>query len=172
VSISATATEDLFAIGAGPQVKAVDDYSKYPPSAPRTKLSGYTPNAEAIAGYRPDLVVTAGDANRVVASLRKLGIAVLLHPPAADLDEAYAQLEALGEATGHSDRARTPRPATAGRRCRSTTSWTAPITRPRRRPSLAASTGRSACATSPTRRRRAGRTRSCRASTWSGRTRS
>jgi iron complex transport system substrate-binding protein len=106
VSISATATEDLFAIGAGPQVKAVDDYSKYPPSAPRTKLSGYTPNAEAIAGYRPDLVVTAGDANRVVASLRKLGIAVLLHPPAADLDEAYAQLEALGEATGHSDRAR------------------------------------------------------------------
>src|SRR3954453_2981005 len=53
VSISATATEDLFAVGAGPQVVAVDDYSTYPENAPRTKLSGYTPNAEAIAGYKP-----------------------------------------------------------------------------------------------------------------------
>ena len=64
VSLSPTATEDLFAIGAGKQVVAVDDQSNYPANAPHTKLSGYTPNAEAIAGYQPDLVVVSVDAQR------------------------------------------------------------------------------------------------------------
>ena len=59
VSLSPTATEDLFAIGAGKQVVAVDDQSSYPKQAPRTSLSGYTPNAEAIASYNPDLVVVS-----------------------------------------------------------------------------------------------------------------
>ena len=57
VSLSPTATEALFAIGAGNQVVAVDDQSDYPKNAPKTNLSGYTPNVEAIAGYKPDLVV-------------------------------------------------------------------------------------------------------------------
>src|SRR5215216_2364487 len=105
VSISATATENLFAVGAGPQVKAVDDYSTYPASAPRTKLSGYQPNAEAIAGYRPDLVVVTDNTNHVVESLSKLGIPVLVDPPAEDLGEAYAQLEQLGRATGNEGKA-------------------------------------------------------------------
>jgi len=106
VSISATATEDLFAVGAGKQVKAVDDYSTYPATAPRTKLSGYQPNPEAIAGYRPDLVVVADDTNHVVEALGKLGIAVLLDPPAKNLAAAYAQLDQLGAATGHRKQAR------------------------------------------------------------------
>src|SRR5581483_3418028 len=61
VSLSPTATETLFAIGAGPQVVAVDDQSSYPKQAPRTSLSGFTPNVEAIASYRPDLVVISFD---------------------------------------------------------------------------------------------------------------
>ena len=40
VSLSPTATESLFAIGAGSQVVAVDDQSDYPKTAPRTALSG------------------------------------------------------------------------------------------------------------------------------------
>jgi len=59
VSLSSTATEMLFAIAAGPQVIAVDDQSNYPSNVPKTKLSGFTPNIEAIAGYTPDLVVAA-----------------------------------------------------------------------------------------------------------------
>ena len=43
----------LFAIGAGPQVDAVDDQSNYPADAPKTDLSGFQPNAEAIAGKSP-----------------------------------------------------------------------------------------------------------------------
>jgi iron complex transport system substrate-binding protein len=101
VSLSPTATESLFAIGAGSQVVAVDDQSDYPKRAPRTSLSGYTPNLEAIAGYRPDLVVLSGDANDVVAGLKKLGIRVLLQPAAKDLAGAYAEIRQLGAITGH-----------------------------------------------------------------------
>lgn len=101
VSLSPTATESLFAIHAGDQVVAVDDQSNYPAEAPHSKLSGYQPNVEAIAGYRPDLVVAAFDPSGLVKGLRKLGIPVLLQPAATNLDEAYAEIEALGLSTGH-----------------------------------------------------------------------
>ena len=103
VSLSPTATEVLFAIGAGAQVTAVDDQSSFPTDAPKTKLSGFQPNAEAVAGYSPDLVVLSNDANGVVASLTKLGVPTLVLPAAATLDEAYAQWQTLGAATGHAD---------------------------------------------------------------------
>lgn len=105
VSLSPTATESLFAIGAGPQVIAVDDQSDYPAKAPRTKLSGYTPNAEAIAGYRPDLVVLSADSNKILRALEKLRIPALLQPPARTLADAYAQIKRLGLATGHAGKA-------------------------------------------------------------------
>jgi iron complex transport system substrate-binding protein len=101
VSLSPTATEMLFAIDAGGQVVAVDDQSNYPPSAPRTKLSGFQPNVEAIAGYRPDLVVFATDTGDLAASLRRLAIPALALPAATRLDDAYAQIQQLGKATGH-----------------------------------------------------------------------
>ena len=101
ISLSPTATESLFAIGAGKQVVAVDDQSDYPKRAPRTSLSGYTPNVEAIAGYHPDLVVLSGNPNDVVSGLRKLGIRVLLQPAARNLSEAYAEIGRLGVVTGH-----------------------------------------------------------------------
>jgi len=100
VSLSPTATETLFAIGAGERVVAVDDQSDHPATAPRTRLSGHRPNAEAVVAWRPDLVVVAGNDNRIVDALRALDVPVLLQPPAGDLGEAYAQILALGEATG------------------------------------------------------------------------
>jgi len=105
VSLSATATESLFAIGAGKQVVAVDDQSDYPKQAPRTSLSGFTPNVEAIAGYKPDLVVVSYDPNGLVAALRGLGIRVLDQNAAKTLDDAYAQIVALGKITGHAKQA-------------------------------------------------------------------
>jgi iron complex transport system substrate-binding protein len=101
VSISPTATESLYAIGAGKQVVAVDDQSDYPAGTPKTKLSGFTPNVEAIASYRPDLVVVAFDPGGLVSSLHKLKIRVLMQPAAANLKEAYAQILELGGVTGH-----------------------------------------------------------------------
>jgi iron complex transport system substrate-binding protein len=103
VSLSATATESLFAIGAGDQVIAVDDQSNYPAEAPVTDLSGFQPNVEAIAGYEPDLVVAAYDPGGLVDGLEKLDIPVLLQDAASDLEAAYEQIETLGAATGNVD---------------------------------------------------------------------
>ncbi len=100
VSLSPTATETLFAIGAGTQVVAVDDQSDYPKSAPRTSLSGFTPNVEAIAGYRPDLVVLSYDANGLVAALSRLGITVLHQDGAKSFKGAFQQIRQLGKVTG------------------------------------------------------------------------
>ena len=101
VSLSPTATEDLFAIGAGPQVKAVDQDSDYPAAAPTTKLDAYHLNPEAVAGYQPDLVVASNLTPDQTAQLEKLHIPVLNQPAATDLPQAYAELDQLGRATGH-----------------------------------------------------------------------
>ena len=103
VSLSPTATEILFAIGAGDQVIAVDAFSNYPAEAPTTDLSGFDPNVEAIVGYEPDLVVIANDANELVASLTELDIPVLVSAAPADLEQGYDEMAALGLATGHVD---------------------------------------------------------------------
>jgi iron complex transport system substrate-binding protein len=101
VSLSATATEDIYALGAGGQVVAVDHYSIYPPQAPRTQLTETSLNVEAIAKYRPDLVVLAEDTRHIVSQLRKLAIPVLVEPPASTLSSAYREIDQLGQATGH-----------------------------------------------------------------------
>jgi iron complex transport system substrate-binding protein len=106
VSLSPTATEILFAIGAGDQVVAVDDQSNYPADAPTTALSGYEPNVEAIASYEPDLVVYATEPGDLGSSLEGLRITTLFQPAAATLKDAYRQIEELGLATGNVDRAR------------------------------------------------------------------
>jgi iron complex transport system substrate-binding protein len=105
VSLSPTATESLFAIGAGEQVAAVDDQSTYPEEAPRTDLSGFQPNIEAIAGYEPDLVVAGFDPGGLVDGLEKVDVPVLLQPAATDLQDAYEQIEELGDATGNVEEA-------------------------------------------------------------------
>ena len=103
ISLSPTATESLFAIGAGEQVIAVDDQSNYPAEAPVTDLSGFQPNVEAIAGYEPDLVVASYDPGGLVKGLEKLDIPVLLQDAAPDLEGAYDQIETLGAATGNAE---------------------------------------------------------------------
>jgi iron complex transport system substrate-binding protein len=101
VSLAPTLTEDLYAIGAGPQVVAVDQDSDYPPGVPVTKLSGLTPNLEAIARYRPDLVVASENSGGLVSGMARLGIPVLIEPAVASLAGAYAQIDQVGQATGH-----------------------------------------------------------------------
>jgi cobalamin transport system substrate-binding protein len=104
VSLSPTMTEDLFAIGAGPQVVAVDDQSNYPKQAPRTALSGLTPNVEAIAAYHPDMVVISYG-GPFVSQLQKLGITVVNEPAAGTLSQAYEEIRDLGRLTGHEAKA-------------------------------------------------------------------
>ena len=105
VALSPTATETLFAIGAGDQVVAVDEYSYYPEEAPVTDLSGFTPNVEAILSFSPDLLVIADSPDDLQASAEAVGIPVLLLSAATTLDDVYTQIGKLGAATGHPDEA-------------------------------------------------------------------
>lgn len=105
VSLSPASTEVLFAIGADDQVVAVDSLSNYPETAPITDLSAYEPNIEAIAGYDPDLVVVDGTNPDLIDGLTTLGIEVHVSPAPADLDELYAEIDALGHATDNAQSA-------------------------------------------------------------------
>ncbi len=101
LSLSPTATEMLYAIGAGSQVKAVDSLSDYPAQAPRTKLSAYQPNVEAIVAQKPDLVVESGDTGQLTKRLAAFSIPVLELPAPATLAGEYSEFGQLGRATGH-----------------------------------------------------------------------
>ena len=103
VSLAPTATEILFAIGAGDQVIAVDEFSNFPEEAPTTELSGYEPNVEAVAALDPDLVVVSDDLNDIVSSLTAIEIPAIHHPAAVTLEDTYTQIEQLGAATGNID---------------------------------------------------------------------
>ena len=101
VSLSGSHTEILFAVDAGDQVVAVDEYSYYPAEAPVTDLSGFTPNTEAIAEYDPDLVLISYDPGDVADSLELLGIPTLVLDAPADFDGVWRQIEVIGAATGN-----------------------------------------------------------------------
>ncbi|HSJ83007.1 MAG TPA: ABC transporter substrate-binding protein [Acidimicrobiia bacterium] len=101
VSLAPTATEMLFAIGAGDQVIAVDELSNYPEEAPTTDLSGFEPNVEAVAALDPDLVVVSDDFNDIVSALAAIEVPVIHHPAAVTLEDSYTQIEQLGAVTGN-----------------------------------------------------------------------
>ena len=111
VSLSPTATEMLYAIGAGDQVVAVDSYSTFPAETASkvTKMSAFEPNAEAILGYTPDVVLISNDTNKIseqlIAGNPKLQ--VWTGAAAATLDDVYKQITELGALTGHEDDAAT-----------------------------------------------------------------
>jgi iron complex transport system substrate-binding protein len=68
---------------------------------PKTSLSGLTPNLEAIAKYNPSLVVASQNSGGLVAGMAKLGIPVLIEPAVPTIAAAYAQIQQIGQATGH-----------------------------------------------------------------------
>ncbi|MEN9714617.1 MAG: hypothetical protein RJA35_84 [Actinomycetota bacterium] len=108
ISLSPSATEILWGIGAAKQVIAVDDNSNFPAGVPTTKLSSFTPNVEALAAYKPDLVVLQANATKatdVQGALKKLGIKVFLEQTPNNLAQALAEFRSLGAATGHASQA-------------------------------------------------------------------
>lgn len=97
ISLSPTATEMLWAIGAGDQVVAVDEFSYFPEGTPVTELSGWNPNIEAIASYEPDFVVTESP----IEGLDTIGAETLVLSAAFTFDDVYTQIEQLGAITGN-----------------------------------------------------------------------
>ncbi len=99
--LSGSATQMLYALGAGSQVVGVDKYSTYPPNAPRTSFTGYETSAEDYLPLRPDLVILAFNVNRLIAQLKTLHIPTLLLPPVSSIAGVDHQLNELAIATGH-----------------------------------------------------------------------
>lgn len=99
-------TEDLFALGAGPDVVGVSQYSDYPPAAKRLpRISSYTSvDAERIVAMHPDLVV--GDASEAAVSkpLVRAGLRVELFREDS-VSQIYAILRELGLQLGRTGQA-------------------------------------------------------------------
>lgn len=107
ISLSPTATEMLYAVGAGDQVLAVDDFSNFPAETADKMpgVSGYDPNVEAIIGLGPDLIVTDGTNPDLLDALDRAGIAHWEGPAAVGIEDTFTQILEIGAATGHSDAA-------------------------------------------------------------------
>ena len=103
ISLSPTSTEMLYAIGAGAQVVAVDEYSNYPAEAVAlgTMLSGFEPNIEAISGFTPDLVIASYDPGSLAEQLGSLNIPLFIASAPTNFDSVYEQIEQLGMLSGH-----------------------------------------------------------------------
>ena len=105
VSLSPTATEMLYAVGAGSQVIGVDADSNYPHGLPTTRFDALQLNIEAVAKAKPDLVVSAFLSADQLKQFAALKIPVLLQTAPQNISGTYQQITQLGEATGHADEA-------------------------------------------------------------------
>jgi iron complex transport system substrate-binding protein len=107
VSLIPSLTEDLFAIGAGPMVVGVSEYTDYPAAAKALPVvaSFASADAERIVQLHPDVVVGIATQTVPAADVRKAGIrTVLLNDDG--FDDIFRDIEALGLLTGHDDAAR------------------------------------------------------------------
>ncbi|MBT4311015.1 MAG: ABC transporter substrate-binding protein [Anaerolineae bacterium] len=107
VSLSASTTEILFAIGAGDQVVGRDDFSLFPEEALEVTsvgaLWGELPT-EAILALEPDLVVAAQIISEdQVQALRDLGLNVYWQANPTTYDELWENLRDFAKLTGHED---------------------------------------------------------------------
>jgi iron complex transport system substrate-binding protein len=104
VSISASTTETLFAIGAGPQTVGRSRYCDYPKEAlALPTVGGYTdPNLEAVLGLTPDLVVGARGpiGQSFVRALEDHGIATYF-PQTESFAGILDMITGMGLRTGH-----------------------------------------------------------------------
>jgi iron complex transport system substrate-binding protein len=107
VSTKPASTEILFAIGAGDRVVGVSSLDDYPPQVKSiAKVGDFEPNAEAIMGLSPDLVVSYSGFEEKLQAVQNAGAAIITFNPAS-VDGIFANITALGAATGNTGQAAT-----------------------------------------------------------------
>ena len=104
ISIAPSNTEILFAIGAGDQVIARDEFSDYPEAAKQLTSVGGGFGAldmEKMVSLQPDLVLASElTPAEQVDAIEKLGLKVFLLSNPQDIDSMYQNLEIAGKITG------------------------------------------------------------------------
>jgi len=101
VSTAPSLTEVLYALGLGDRVVGVTRYCRYPPEAQlKPKIGDYTsPNLEAIAALRPDLVVVQNNPVHLADRLGLLKIHVL-EVNEDSVAAIYTAIHSIGAAAG------------------------------------------------------------------------
>jgi iron complex transport system substrate-binding protein len=111
VSLSASNTEILFAIGAGDQVVGRDEFSDYPAevvSIPSVGGSMGKYSLEQIAALEPDLILAAEiNTPEQVKAFEELDLTVYYLSNPKDIDGLYANLLLIGQITGNDKEAQT-----------------------------------------------------------------
>jgi len=91
----------MYSLGAGADVAAISDFTKYPKEALQKPSIGLplSPSIEAIVALHPDLVLGSGDLNVLesAGSLQRLGIPVFMVDPHG-IDGIYASILSIGKA--------------------------------------------------------------------------
>jgi iron complex transport system substrate-binding protein len=106
VSLVPSATETLFAIGAGSQVVGVSSYDREPPEVSRLPRVGalIDPDVERILSLRPDLVIVYGSQADLREQMRRAGVRTWAYTHAG-LADVTRTITELGEITGHAPEA-------------------------------------------------------------------
>ena len=100
VSIGPSITEFLFALGAGPRVVGVDDFSDEPAAAAQLeKVGGIKVNFEKVVSLKPDLVLSVKFSDGSIEKLASSGLLVLVVDPQSAGDVARTAI-LLGRAVG------------------------------------------------------------------------
>ena len=100
VSIGPSITEFLFALGAGPRVVGVDDFSDEPAAAQQLeKVGGIKVNFEKVVSLKPDLVLSVKFSDGTIEKLASAGLLVLVVDPQSAGDVARTAI-LLGRAVG------------------------------------------------------------------------
>jgi len=93
VSLTPSITETLFALGLGPRVVGVGEYTYWPSEAMRKPRIGglFNPNVERIAALRPDLAVLMPSERDLALKLAPLGVESLIVPieSLADVERSF-----------------------------------------------------------------------------------
>lgn len=109
ISLAPSNTEILFALGAGPQVIARDDFSNFPAEVEKLPSVGGSMtkyNLEEIARLQPDLLLVSPlTSAEQVKSLQEVVTKVYVLPNPTSLDELYANLATVGQLTGRQNEA-------------------------------------------------------------------
>lgn len=110
VTLGASVTEIVFALGAGDKVVGVDQSSDFPAEVARLPKVGNfrSVSAEGLLSLAPTLVIGTTDAGppAVLAQLRSAGVKVHLVPTADDLAKTEAKILGIGKALGREAEAR------------------------------------------------------------------
>jgi cobalamin transport system substrate-binding protein len=104
VSLAPSATEIVFALGAGDRFVAVDDFSDFPAEVkPIPHIGGLRTSPETVVSYKPDLILAIASGN-LPAQLESLGQPLFVSD-ASDIEGVYRNIVAVGTMLDRADAA-------------------------------------------------------------------